>query len=364
MSWALIGAAIAAGVGTVISNETTAWKRAAKRARQMTHARELAGYEDPDVSVISQRFSKDGWLTTLGEHIGSVPVAGPFAKKAFYDEVSEGDLNPLGTGASRQTGTWKDAGIELGIDTGINLLKAVPVLGPTVGTAAGTAVDTALPTVLDTVLDTAVETALPTVLDTAVDTALPTVLDTAVEVSGTAIPDALGAVTDVAPEVAPGLWEMGQEAIRDSRDFLKEPLVDAFGKKGGEYAFKTIGDVPVGAAIGAARDPDNPGRGAATGAAGGAFDNVLDLGFDGLDSFMPDETPKVFGPEDLGRTAIDAAIGGAAKPIVGMGVGAVYDALTPDPYDPQDQDWLKNPYGQAYGAGNMFSEPYGTRRRV
>ena len=346
MSFALVGAAIAAGVGATITAETNRWKRLAKRGRQMTHARELAGYDDPKVSTLDGLFKKDDWITMAGEGLGGVPVAGPFAKKAFYDGVDGDNLNPMG-GASRQTGTWGDAGIAAGIDVAKAALAFVPAVGP----AAGAAADAAT-------------TAIPTVVDTAIQTTLPPVVDGVIEVAGTAIPDALGAATDVAQEVAPGLWEMGQEAISNSREFLKQPLVDAFGKQGGEYAFKTIGDVPVGAALGAAADPDNPGRGAATGAAGGAFNNVLDLGFDGLDSFMPDGTPKVFGPEDLGRTAIDAAIGGAAKPIAGMGVGAVYDALTPDPYDPQDQDWLKNPYGQAYGAGNMFSEPYGTRRRV
>ena len=340
MSFLLVGAAISIGTGMLISGETSRWKRLATNARKQNKYNEIMGI-DEEVRTVDGLFSKDDLMTGAGELIGSVPVVGSFGQKAFYDGIDGGKKDVMGQ-PLRQTGSWGDAGIDAGIDVAKLALQAVPLLGQT----AAPVVDAAA-----TVLDTVVDAAAP-VLDTVVDAAAP-VLDT---------------VVDTTLDVAPGLWEAGQTAINSSKDFLKDPLIDTLGKAGGEYAFKTIGDVPVGAALGAAANPDDPGRGAATGAFTGAASNVLDLGFDGLDSFMPDATPETYGVEDLGRTAIDTAIGGAASPLVGMGSSAVYDALTPAPA--AEDPWLKNPYGQGnvfddpYGQGNVFPQPYGSRRRV
>ena len=336
-------ALITAGISAVIAKEVDAWKDRAK-AKRISERMDPYGEGDG-----WNLFSKDDLKRNVAGDLGMIPVAGDFAAKAFEDAT----FKTYESGAPRDTGTWTQAGIGAATD----LIKAVPMVGELGGQAAGEAAGSMIGELMSESLAQGAQAAQP-----ALESVTPAMgvvaanLPAATPVApGTwdAITSAVSEVADkgvgIAGQIQDAMDEPGQ-LIGEARDYVQEPLTELLGEGVGKQTFDTLASTGARSALGAATDPDNPGRGAAAGAFQGALGSLADLGLDQ-------------GIGDLGQSAgidLQKALSGpvnqALSPIAQAGTGAIQQALTPQTFQP---NYMQNPYAPT----GLWNSPYATRFR-
>ena len=324
-----------AGASAIISKEIDVWKDRAKAKRI---SERLDPYGEGDGWGF---FSKDDLKRNATADLGIVPVVGEFAEKAAEDAW----FDTYDNGVERDTGTWMGAGVDA-----VGDLISIGFAGADYG-AAQAATEATKQAALEGGKQASIEGGKELVnigAEIATETALQQVANAPAQVSG--FGEFLGNLTDVAAsakdsinafvEPAKNFVAPAREAVSSLQETIKTPFVDALGQEMGEAAFDVTGSTVGKSALGAASDPDNPGRGAATGALSGLAGGLVDVG--------AQSTFDTFGKEISG--AIGKPIAAAVQPAVQMGQSAIAQALTPQ--DPA-QTYLKNPYG-----ADIWNNPY------
>ena len=302
----------AAGASAIISKEIATWTDRMKQKRR-TGSMGL--------------FTKDDLVRNAAGDVGMVPVAGAFAEKAINDAA----FDEYSDGSPRDTGTWAGAGIDAGMDL-VKLASMGSAYGAEQAAAEG------------------------------------------VKAAGSEIiPEAITAAADAAVKEAPrSIVNWTQDAVAGvgdafgaARDFARDPLVDNLGDVAGDMVFNVGGQ----SAFGAATNPENPGQGAAMGAASGMFNS--------FGNSLADQLPGGANVQKAFSKPISQATRAIGRPVTGM-IGAALQTPNPqnelnvfsaapqqpayynDPNEPLPDpfaDQPKDPSGDS-----LFNSPYGLRR--
>ena len=262
-----------AGASAIISKEISVWQDRAKAKRI---SERLDPYGEGDGWGF---FSKDDLKRNATADLGIVPVVGEFAEKAAEDAW----FDTYDNGVERDTGTWAAAGIDAAGD-----LLSLAAAGADYGTAQ-VATEAAKEAGIEGGKQASIEGGKQLVdvgSELLTEAALREVANAPTQVSG--FGEVLGGFTDAASSVKEGINAFvepaksfvapAREAVSSLQETIKTPFVDALGQEMGEAAFDVTGSTVGKSALGAASDPDNPGRGAATGAVSGIASGLVDVG--------------------------------------------------------------------------------------
>ena len=352
----------AAGASAIIAKEVTTWQDRLKQKRR-TGSMGL--------------FTKDDLVRNVAGDVGMIPVAGAFAEKAINDAA----FDEYSDGSKRNTGTWAGAGIDAGMD----IIKLAPIVGAYAGAATPAieaGVEAAAP-----IIDGAAKAAAPAA-DAVLQGASP-ILDTTLEASTKSASPFLDALS--AGKIAEGAadavdqtgtlvgqaWDAGGDLldgakgfVDQGRGFVQNAFVDSMGQELGKSAYMLTENTMLGAAQGAAANPEAPGRGAAGGAFSGAIGGATNIGVDALGSSLNPglatlpsgngEWAPGAGPTPQSEWNVDAfqkPIGTAARALASPANSAIQNALTPQT---PEQTYLKNPYGNM---GSLWNSPYALHNR-